>query len=132
MQLLYESHPAPVVGLCSIPFGRDVEELREALARELAGQGVSEAKALDLLLAATEVGANAIEHGGGIVDVRVGRADGRFVCEIVDGGGGFDDPAASYLAPRDGVGRGLWVVRQLVWRLELIRTPAGLTARIWL
>ena len=124
--------PAPLAGLRSIPFGGGVEGLREALARELAAQEVSEAKALELLLAATEVGANAIQHGGGIVDVRAGRADGRFVCEIVDGGSGFDDPAAGYLAPRDDIGQGLWVARQLVWRLELFRTPAGFTARIWL
>jgi anti-sigma regulatory factor (Ser/Thr protein kinase) len=124
--------PGPLAGLRSIPFGRDVDGLREALARELAAQGVTEPKALDLLLAATELGANAIEHGGGIVDVRVGRADGRFVCEIVDAGSGFDDPAAGYLAPREGVGKGLWIARQLAWRLEPFRTPAGFTARIWL
>jgi anti-sigma regulatory factor (Ser/Thr protein kinase) len=62
----------------------------------------------------------------------VGRVDGHIVCEVVDRRPGFDDPAAGYLAPRDGVGRGLWVARQLTWRLELFRAPAGLTARIWL
>jgi anti-sigma regulatory factor (Ser/Thr protein kinase) len=93
---------------------------------------VSEAKALDMLLAATEVATNAIQHGGGVHDVRVGRARGRFVCEIVDRGNGFDDPAAGYLAPRDGVGTGLCVARQLTWRIELFRSPAGFTARVWL
>jgi anti-sigma regulatory factor (Ser/Thr protein kinase) len=124
--------PEPLPALRSIPFGRDVEQFRERLARELAGAGVGERKALEMLLAATEVATNALRHGGGIQDVRVGRADGRFVCEIVDPGPGFDEPSAGYLAPRAGVGRGLWVARRLTWRIEFIRSPRGFTARIWL
>jgi anti-sigma regulatory factor (Ser/Thr protein kinase) len=123
---------APLTGLRSIPFGRSVEDFREQLARELAAEKVSEAQALDLLLAATEIANNAVQHGGGIQEVRVGRASGRFVCEVVDRGDGFDDPAAGYLAPREGVGSGLWVARQLTWRIEFFRSSAGFTARIWL
>jgi anti-sigma regulatory factor (Ser/Thr protein kinase) len=124
--------PRPLTGLRSIGFGRDLEEFRDGLARVLAAEKVSDATVLDMLLAATEIAENAIEHGGGVVDVRVGHADGRFVCEVVDRGEGFDDPAAGYLAPRPGVGRGLWVARQLTWRLEFFEAPDGFTARIWL
>jgi anti-sigma regulatory factor (Ser/Thr protein kinase) len=124
--------PTPLSELRSIPFGRDVEELRERLARELVAEQVSQTKTLDMLLAATEVAVNAVQHGGGIDDVRVGRAQGRFVCEIVDRGDGFDDPAAGYLAPREGVGTGLWVARQLTWRIEFFHSPGGFTARLWL
>jgi anti-sigma regulatory factor (Ser/Thr protein kinase) len=93
---------------------------------------VPEGKLLDMLLAAGEIAANAVEHGGGIEEVRVGRAAGRFVCEIVDRGNGFDDPAAGYIAPRAGVGTGLWVARKLTWRLEFFTSPRGFTARLWL
>jgi anti-sigma regulatory factor (Ser/Thr protein kinase) len=124
--------PEPLTELRSVAFGRDLEEFRERLARELVAAGVSEAQVLDMLLAATEVAANAVEHGGGVEDVRVGRELGRFVCEIVDRGDGFDDPTAGYLAPRPGVGTGLWVARQLTWRIEFFRAPAGFTARLWL
>ena len=124
--------PRPLSGLRSIGFGSDVEEFRERLARELAAEKVSDATVLEMLLAATEIAENALEHGGGVEDVRVGHADGRFVCEVVDRGEGFDDPAAGYLAPRAGVGRGLWVARQLTWRLEFFAAPDGFTARIWL
>jgi hypothetical protein len=48
------------------------------------------------------------------------RQRGRFVCEIVDRGNGFDDPGAGYLAPRNRVGTGLWVARQLTWRIEVL------------
>jgi anti-sigma regulatory factor (Ser/Thr protein kinase) len=124
--------PEPLAELRSLPFGRDLEQLREGLARELAAAQVSRGQALDMLLAATEVAENALEHGGGIEDVRVGRARGRFVCEIVDRGLGFDDPAAGYVAPREGGGTGLWVARRLAWQLELFRSPEGFTVRIWL
>jgi anti-sigma regulatory factor (Ser/Thr protein kinase) len=80
----------------------------------------------------TEIATNAADHGGGVKDVRVGRARGRFVCEIVDQGSGFDDPTAGYLPPRQGIGRGLWVARQLTWRIEFFHSPQGFTARLWL
>jgi len=121
---------APLPGLRSIGFGADVEAFRERLARELGDAGVPAARVLDMLLAASEVATNAIEHGGGVRDVRVGQVDGRFVCEIIDRGAGFDDPAAGYLAPRQGVGAGLWIARQLTWDIEFLRAPSGFTARI--
>jgi anti-sigma regulatory factor (Ser/Thr protein kinase) len=124
--------PEPLPELRSIPFGRDVEQFRERLAHELVADGVAEARVLDMLLAATEVATNALQHGGGVEEVRVGRADGRFICEIIDPGDGFDDPAAGYLAPREGIGTGLWVARQLTWLIEFFRSPSGFTTRIWL
>jgi len=133
-QLLRRITPAPdpLTGLRAIPFGRGAEDLREQLARELAADKLSEAQTLDLLLAVTEIANNTMQHGGGIQEVRVGRAGGRFVCEIVDRGDGFDDPAAGYLAPRAGIGTGLWVARQLTWRIEFFHSPTGFTTRIWL
>jgi anti-sigma regulatory factor (Ser/Thr protein kinase) len=124
--------PMPLPDLRQFTFGRDVEEFRERLARELVVEKVPDAKVLDMLLAATEIATNALEHGGGVEDVRVGRVEGRFVCEIVDRGSGFDDPGAGYLAPRKGLGTGLWVARQLTWRIDFFNSPRGFTARIWL
>jgi anti-sigma regulatory factor (Ser/Thr protein kinase) len=132
--LLRRISPAPeaLPQLRSLPFVGDPEGVREALARVLAAEGVTEAKTLDMLIAATEIAKNAVEHGRGISAVRVGRAGGRFVCEVVDQGSGFDDPTAGYLPPRAGIGTGLWVARQLTWRIEFFRSPDGFTARIWL
>lgn len=124
--------PEPLPALRSFPTGEDLEVFREQLARELKAEQVPAAKALDMLVAGTEVAANAVRHGGGIEEVRVGRAEGRFVCEVVDRGSGFDDPVAGYITPRDGTGTGLWVARQLAWRLEFFLSPHGFTARIWL
>jgi anti-sigma regulatory factor (Ser/Thr protein kinase) len=124
--------PQPLPELRSFSGGEDLEVFRERLARALVAENVPPAKALDMLVAGTEVAANAVRHGGGIEEVRAGRVEGRFVCEVIDRGDGFDDPVAGYLAPRDGMGTGLWVARQLTWRVESFRSPRGFTVRIWL
>ncbi len=124
--------PEPLPDLRPIPFGADIEAFREHLASALAAEGAPEAKALDMLLAGTEIAANAVTHGGGVAAVRVGRARGRFVCEVIDRGPGFADPTAGYIPPGRGAGTGLWVARQLTWRLEFFHARRGFTTRIWL
>ena len=126
-----EPEPEPLPQLRSLAAGDDLEVFRERLARALMAADVPEAKAVDMLVAGTEVAANAVRHGGGIEAVRVGSSAGRFVCEVIDRGGGFDDPAAGYLVPRAGTGSGLWVARQLTWRLESFHAPCGFTVRLW-
>jgi anti-sigma regulatory factor (Ser/Thr protein kinase) len=124
--------PVPLPGLRSFAVGDDLERFRERLAHELAAERMPAARILDALVAGTEVAANALRHGGGIEEVRVGDAGGRFVCEVIDRGSGFDDPAAGYLAPREGTGTGLWVARRLTWDLETFHSPRGFTVRIWM
>ena len=132
-ELVSRLTPAPELlsGLRSLPAARDVESFRESLARELGRENLPPDVAMNVLVAGTEIAANAIRYGGGIEDVRVGQVDERLVCEVVDRGSGFDDPLAGYLAPREGVGAGLWVARQLSWRLEAFQSPAGFSVRIW-
>jgi anti-sigma regulatory factor (Ser/Thr protein kinase) len=124
--------PESLPQLRSFPAGEDLELFRERLARELVAERVPGAQALDVLIAGTELAANAVQHGAGIEEVRVGRSHGRFVCEVVDRGNGFDDPVAGYLAPCEGLGIGLWVARQLSWRVESFQSPRGFTVRMWL
>lgn len=124
----------PLEGLRPLQPGGDPVTFREQLAAELTAAQVTEAKALNLLVAANEVALNAFEHGGGPSGLRVGLVDGRFVCEISDRGPGLDDPLAGYVPPTQerGRGSGLWTARQLTSRLELIPTADGLTVRLWL
>jgi anti-sigma regulatory factor (Ser/Thr protein kinase) len=124
--------PELLPDLRSFSAGDDLELFRERLAREMVAEKVPGAKALDMLVAGTEIAANAVRHGAGIEEVRVGRAQGRFVCEVIDRGSGFDDPAAGYLAPREGTGSGLWVARQLSWKVESFQSPRGFIVRMWL
>jgi anti-sigma regulatory factor (Ser/Thr protein kinase) len=125
--------PTRLDALRTVSPGWDLADFRSVLAREMAAERVPEGKALGMLVAANEVASNAVRYGDGLEALRVGRAGGRFVCEIVDRGPGFDDPMAGYRAPRRGeAASGLWVSRQLAWRVENFRSTAGHTVRLWL
>jgi anti-sigma regulatory factor (Ser/Thr protein kinase) len=126
--------PGPLPDLHTLAATDDPLEFRELLAAELAAARAPNAKALDLLVAASEVFENARRHGGGVSRVRAGLVDGWFACEIEDQGPGLDDPLAGYLPPRpeQAQGEGLWIARRLVRRLELLDNAPGLTVRLWL
>jgi anti-sigma regulatory factor (Ser/Thr protein kinase) len=122
-------------GLRPLPATDDPVAFREALAAVLAGAGLPATAAFDMLVAAHEVFANALQHGGGVTETRAGCVDGWFVCEVDDPGPGLDDPLAGWLPPppeSDGQA-GLWIARRLVSRLELLpHAGGGSTARLWL
>jgi anti-sigma regulatory factor (Ser/Thr protein kinase) len=126
--------PAEIEPPPALEMTDDVAVFRERLGAALAKAGVRERRALDMLLAATELFTNAWRHGGGPTALAAGITDGWFVFQVVDDGPGLDDPLAGYLPPgrAPGIGTGLWVARQLVSRLELIPREPGLTARLWL
>jgi anti-sigma regulatory factor (Ser/Thr protein kinase) len=125
--------PRPLPGLRSLSPGDDLVEFRERLAAELRAAGVSPGRTLEMLVGATEVAGNAWKHGGGPHELRVGTADGRFVCEVSDRGLGFDDPLAGYIVPGEdrGIGAGLWIARQMAWRVEVMPASPGMTVRLW-
>jgi anti-sigma regulatory factor (Ser/Thr protein kinase) len=117
-----------------LPQAPDAQTFRDLLAARLTDAAVPGSMKLDMLVAANEVFANALNHGGGVLLVRTGVVGGRFVCEVTDAGPGLDDPFAGYLPPasQDGPGAGLWVARQLMWRVDLLSSPGGLSVRLWL
>jgi anti-sigma regulatory factor (Ser/Thr protein kinase) len=124
----------PLLPLKPLAAAPDAHAFRDVLAAELRVAELPPPRALDMLVAANEVFVNAEKHGGGATLVRTGEVDGRFVCEISDGGRGLDDPLAGYLPPKpdQGRGAGLWVARQLVSHVEVLPSPLGLVVRLWL
>jgi anti-sigma regulatory factor (Ser/Thr protein kinase) len=132
LRALAPRHEA-LLELQPLPRAADAEAFRDLLAERLAAADVPAGRKLDMLVAASEVFANAAVHGRGVTMVRTGTVEGRFVCEISDAGAGFDDPFAGFLPPKssDEPGAGLWVARQLTWRVDMITSPRGLTVRLW-
>jgi anti-sigma regulatory factor (Ser/Thr protein kinase) len=126
--------PMPAPDLTPLAAEGDPHALRTHLRQAMAAAGVADERAQRMLLAASEVFANARRHGGGADTLRVGSAGGRFVCEISDRGPGLDDPLIGYLPPGPSADAraGLWVARQLTERLELLGSDDGLTARLWI
>jgi anti-sigma regulatory factor (Ser/Thr protein kinase) len=124
----------PLLDLAPLPNVPDAHAFREVLGAALSAAEVPAAPALDMLVAASELYANATSHGGGMLLARAGEVDGRFVCEIADAGPGLSDPLAGYLPPKpdQGRGAGLWIARQLVSHVELLPSAPGLVVRLWL
>jgi anti-sigma regulatory factor (Ser/Thr protein kinase) len=106
----------------------DLAEMRGELRAIAAAAGFDERHAGDLILAVNEIVSNALVHGGGPASVRVwvtGHA--VLTCVVDDSGPGIADPLAGFVPPDTGTfgGRGLWLVRQLVGRVELTTAPSG-------
>ena len=88
----------------------------------------------DLLLAVSEVAANAFRHGRPPVSARLWSDGHRLVCRITDSGRGYDDPLAGY-RPAHGEdlahgGMGLWLARKLFDSVDLLSEGRGLTVRL--
>ncbi|SEP25580.1 sensor histidine kinase [Trujillonella endophytica] len=104
--------------------------LRVALVAAVADRALHE----DLLLAVSEVAANAFRHGSPPVSARLWGDGRRLVCTITDSGRGFDDPLAGFRpAHGEDLGRGgmgLWLARKLWDSVDLIDGGRGLTVRM--
>ncbi|MFF9328068.1 anti-sigma factor RsbA family regulatory protein [Streptomyces sp. NPDC014776] len=110
----------------------DLSAVREKIAACAERHGLSARRLRELHLAATEVAANSIRHGGGQGVLRTWSEDERLVCEFRDAGY-IADPLLGRSRPDDVQigGRGLWLVHQLCDLVEIRSTPeTGTTIRI--
>ena len=104
--------------------------LRAALTAVVADAELHE----DLLLAVSEVAANAFRHGRPPVSARLWADGHRLICTITDSGRGYDDPLAGF-RPAHGDdlsrgGMGLWLARKLWDSVDLDNDGPGLTVRL--
>jgi anti-sigma regulatory factor (Ser/Thr protein kinase) len=117
--------PSPS-GAREFSFGCDgLHELRGLVAGESAAAGLSPARATDLVLAASELAANSVRHGGGAGTSRCWREPGTLVVEVSDAGR-IEEPLVGRLrpAPTQEGGRGLWMANQVC---DLVRIRSGET-----
>jgi anti-sigma regulatory factor (Ser/Thr protein kinase) len=98
-------------------FGYDAEGLhavRRLVLAEAARAGLEPGRAGDLVLAASEIAANSVRHGGGTGMLQIWRREGTVVCEFRDAGR-IADPLVGRRRPgvQQLAGRGLWLANQL-------------------
>ncbi len=112
--------------------------LRETVLAHATAAGMPEGRALDVMIAAHELAANAVKHGGGIGTLRMSVTDGELICQVSDPG-----PASPGL-PRSSTpgsqlpgaaartspwpyqpGHGLWLVRQVADHISVDSGLAG-------
>lgn len=85
----------------------------------------------DLVLAASELAANSVDHGGGRGSLRAWHREGAVVVEVSDRGRIEDTTAGSRAPSADSErGRGLWMARRLADRFLLHSGDHGTTARL--
>jgi anti-sigma regulatory factor (Ser/Thr protein kinase) len=112
----------------------DLSGIRAQLARVAHGVGLPLAKQQDICLAANEVLTNALVYGEGPVEMWTYIDDGYLIVEVRDHGRGIEDPLVGYEPPptyKTG-GRGVWLARQVLDLLEIVPTPEGTVAKLYL
>jgi two-component system sensor histidine kinase MtrB len=121
---------------CQAVTWQEIAAVRGARVRLVSGLGggsVVRADALRVAQATSNVVANAIEHGGGDVEIRTRTVGDRVRVEVTDGGPGLAAPVAELSRTRrrgrPGRGRGLAITSELVarygGRLQALPSPRG-------
>ena len=107
-----------------LAFGRDgLRDLRGLVAEESTAAGLSRERTTDLVLAASELAANSVRHGGGTGTSRLWRERRALVVEVADAGR-IEQPLVGRVQPtptQEG-GRGLWMANRLC---DLVRIRSG-------
>jgi anti-sigma regulatory factor (Ser/Thr protein kinase) len=106
-------------------------EVRRRVKRAAERAGLTAAGTGDLVIAASELAANSVAHGGGAGTLRTWRDSGRLLVEFEDGGL-IEEPLAGRLRPpptQQG-GRGLWLANQLCDLVQIRSRPGHTTVRL--
>jgi anti-sigma regulatory factor (Ser/Thr protein kinase) len=120
------------VGTEAFEFERaGLADVRQRVGRAAKGAGLSVPDAADLIIAASELAANSVAHGGGTGTLRTWQDDGRLVVEFEDRGS-IEEPLAGRLrpGPTQQGGRGLWLANQLCDLVQIRSCPGRTTVRL--
>ena len=121
--------------------------LRAKVLAQACRAGLSESRATDVVIAVHELAANAIRHGAGAGRLRVWNLVRELCCQVDDGGPPrSEDPARHPADPATGTadalsqtvtsamssapGHGLWLVRQVADRMNMVSGPRGTRVRV--
>lgn len=106
-------------------------EVRRRVERDAERAGLPATDAADLVIAASELAANSVAHGGGSGTLRTWQDEGHLLVEFEDGGS-IEEPLAGRLRPQptqEG-GRGLWLANQLCDLVQIRSRPGRTTVRL--
>ena len=106
-------------------------EVRHRVAAAAERAGMEPQAVEDFVIAASELAANSVMHGGGSGTLRVWQEDSRLLAEVEDRGR-IEEPLVGRLRPdvsQEG-GRGLWLANQLCDLVQIRSGDAGTTVRL--
>jgi anti-sigma regulatory factor (Ser/Thr protein kinase) len=115
----------------SYTYSTDLAAIRAVVHRYAIQAGLSEARAIDLTLAVSEVAANTVKHAKSPGSLNIWYDAKEIVCQIHDEGV-ITDPLAGRREPSlDAMGgHGLWIVNQVCDRVEIQSGENGTTIRL--
>ena len=113
------------------PYTTDLAAIRTVVHRYAIQAGLSEARAIDLTLAVSEVAANTVKHAKSPGSLNIWYDANEIVCQIHDEGV-ITDPLAGRREPSlDALGgHGLWIVNQVCDQVEIHSDETGTTIRL--
>lgn len=126
-ELPFPSRP----GAVSLTFTTDLAAVRALVRRCTQEAGLSDRRAIDLVIAVSEVAANTFRHARTAGTLDIWRDADEIICQVTDAGF-IADPLAGFRAPRLGAttGHGLWVVHQVCDKVDLHSDETGTTIRM--
>ena len=113
------------------PDTTDLAAIRAVVHRYAIQAGLTEARAIDLTLAVSEVAANTVKHAKSPGSLNIWYDANEIVCQIHDEGV-ITDPMAGRREPSlDATGgHGLWIVNQVCDQVEIESDETGTTIRL--
>ena len=123
--------PPPAPGAMSYTYTTDLAAIRAVVHRYAMDAGLTEARAIDLVLAVSEVAANTIRHANSAGSLKIWYDTEEIVCQINDEGR-ITDPLAGRRRPSLDArgGHGLWIVNEVCDQVELRSDETGTTIRL--
>jgi anti-sigma regulatory factor (Ser/Thr protein kinase) len=108
-----------------------LRDVRNLVATCASRAGLNEEQTANVVLAAYEIAANSVEHGGGRGTIRVWTDATGVVCEVRDTGS-LTDPMLGRVKPRADAqhGRGLWLANQLCDLVQVRSYPTETVTRL--
>lgn len=123
--------PPPTTQTEALAFRDQLGRVREFAAHQARAAGLGADRAGDLVLAVSELAANALRHATGDGLVRTWCTAAELICQVEDPGHITDPLVGSRRQPPDaGGGHGLWLVNKICDLVERRSGPAGTTTRL--
>jgi anti-sigma regulatory factor (Ser/Thr protein kinase) len=109
----------------------DLHDVRALVAAAATAAGLTSSRTNDLVVAASELAANSILHGGGRGLASVWGEEGALFVEVADAGT-ITDPSVGHVRPHpsDEHGRGLYIANQICDRVSIDSTATGTRIRL--
>jgi anti-sigma regulatory factor (Ser/Thr protein kinase) len=123
--------PPPPSGAMSYRYTTDLAAVRAVVYRYARQAGLPESRAIDLVLAVSEVAANTVRHAKSPGSLKIWYDTDEIVCQIQDEGV-ITDPLAGRRRPSLEAmgGHGLWIVNQVCDEVEMRSDDTGTTIRL--